>query len=109
MKPTYVFGTDYDEERRRLADATFYQFPITLGYAITIHKSQGMSLDRMILDCDGIFADGQFYVGISRARSLEGLSIINFEPKYIKADQDAVDFYLSISGKPEGFIYEGVS
>jgi ATP-dependent exoDNAse (exonuclease V) alpha subunit len=72
------------------------QFPLKLCWAITIHKSQGMSLDRMAIDFEGIFAPFQAYVALSRARTLEGVQIKNFDPKYIKIDQEAVDFMRSI-------------
>lgn len=104
-KPFNVYGTEFDENGRRKIDATFWQYPITLGYAVSIHKSQGMSLDRMILDCRNIFADGQFYVGLSRAKSLEGMSILNFNKGYVRADTDAVEFYLKISELKQGEIY----
>lgn len=100
-----LFGNTFDDKGRRLADLIFYQYPITLGYAVSIHKSQGMSLSNMILDCSKIFADGQFYVGLSRARSLNGLSILNFNTSYIRADDDAVNFYINISKMKEGEIY----
>lgn len=103
-KAFHVYGTNFDEKGKRLADVTFYQYPIVLGYAISIHKSQGMSLSNMLLDCDNIFADGQFYVGISRARSLEGMSLLNYKKFYVRADQDAVDFYLRISNLKNGEI-----
>jgi ATP-dependent exoDNAse (exonuclease V) alpha subunit len=97
-----IYGAAFDDKGRRLADATYYQYPIVLGYSVSIHKSQGMSLTNMVLDCSQIFADGQFYVGISRARSLEGISLLNFDKHYIKADQDAVDFYLRIANLKNG-------
>jgi ATP-dependent DNA helicase PIF1 len=104
-KPYHVYGHTFDENGKRMTDATFWQYPVTLGYAVSIHKSQGMSLDRVILDCKSIFADGQFYVGLSRARSLEGLSVLNFHPGYIRANHEAVDFYLNISTKAPGDYY----
>ena len=104
-KPFYIYSNHFDEKGRRIIDLTYYQYPITLGYAVSIHKSQGMSLDNMILDCANIFAEGQFYVGISRARSLQGLSILNFNPYFIRADQEAVNFYLNISGSEQGMVY----
>jgi ATP-dependent DNA helicase PIF1 len=105
-KPYNIYGHEFDENGKRKVDATFWQYPVTLGYAVSIHKSQGMSLDKMILDCKNIFADGQFYVGLSRARSLEGLSVLNFHKDYVRADNDAVDFYLKISEFTQGEIYE---
>lgn len=53
--------------------ASFVQYPLRLAYAITIHKSQGMSLDDYICDVNDIFASGQLYVALSRARSAKGL------------------------------------
>lgn len=55
---------------------TFTQFPLKLAYAITIHKSQGLTLDRVYVDFgNGMFAHGQTYVAFSRARTMEGLEI----------------------------------
>ncbi|MFA5091652.1 MAG: AAA family ATPase [Candidatus Paceibacterota bacterium] len=51
------------------------QFPLILGWAVTFHKSQGMTLDRADISLRDLFAPGQGYTGISRVRSLEGLTI----------------------------------
>ena len=87
-----------DKTGEPLNDIQYWQYPIAVGYAISIHKSQGMSLDNVHLDCSGIFADGQLYVGASRAKTLQGLSISNFMAGYVRANQHAVDYYMNLMG-----------
>lgn len=55
---------------------SFSQFPLKLGYAMTIHKAQGASLDRVhLMNESGFFLSGQLYVVLSRCRSLDGLTM----------------------------------
>jgi len=56
-----------DGKVEQLSLATLSQFPLKLAYAVTIHKSQGMSIDDLVCNVDNIFAPSQFYVAISRA------------------------------------------
>ena len=68
-----------------------HQFPISSAYAITVHKSQGLTLKNVLVDIgNNIFACGQAYIAMSRVTSLSGLHLINFDPRCIKALDSAV-------------------
>jgi ATP-dependent DNA helicase PIF1 len=71
--------------------------PLKHAWALTIHKSQGMTLDRAQIDAGRyVFSSGQTYTALSRVRSIDSLSLIDFEPSKIKVDPDVVDFYDSL-------------
>ena len=67
------------------------QYPLTLAYALTIHKSQGMSLPNVVLDCMYINKPGQLGVAIGRALSTEGLQVKNFKARHCIPQPEAMN------------------
>lgn len=76
--------------------ATRSQIPLRLAYAVTVHKSQGMTLDKLYCHLDKCFSPGQAYVALSRARSREGLFIRGGTSININANARAVQFYSNL-------------
>ena len=84
--------------------ATLSQFPLKLAYAVTIHKSQGMSIDNLVCNVDNIFAPSQFYVAISRAIDPKRLKLdfgrgdlSQYLHKVIHVDQHVVEYYRKLT------------
>ena len=69
------------------------QIPLILAWALSIHKAQGQTLERVRVDLGNIFEKGQAYVALSRATSQEGLQIIRFDPKKVMAHDKVRKFY----------------
>lgn len=91
------FRYAYDQNTKKLSRdvvAEFTQFPLRLAWAVTIHKSQGKTYERAIIDLgSGAFAPGQTYVALSRLTSLEGLYLSRaLRPRDIRVDEDVRRF-----------------
>lgn len=90
IKYSYDKGEDKIEEE---VMGTFSQYPLRLAWAITIHKSQGLTFDRAVIDAGTSFAAGQVYVALSRLRGLEGLVLRSkISTHAIRTDYQVVDY-----------------
>ena len=80
---------------------TFEQYPVRLAWAITIHKSQGQTYDRVNVDISSIFAEGQLYVALSRCRTLAGMRIVGTLTTEKVKTSDEVLRFMSGDHRPE--------
>ena len=88
----YVIDKETKEIREEI-EGEFRQYPLRLAWAITVHKSQGLTFDRAVLDVNAAFAAGQVYVALSRCRSLEGLVLTApLSPSSVKTDALVTDY-----------------
>jgi hypothetical protein len=95
-----------EEESKEIKEdieGSFTQIPLKLAWAITIHKSQGLTFDKVIIDSEMAFAHGQVYVALSRCRTLEGLVLSSpFTPSSLKHDSSIDEFNKSaIQSQPD--------
>lgn len=82
------YGLDENKNITEIISGSFTQYPIRLAWAVTIHKSQGLTFDRLIIDAGKSFASGQVYVALSRCRTLEGIILKSrITPDAIFADR----------------------
>ena len=73
------------------------QYPLILAWAMSIHKSQGQSIERLRIDLHKIFEMGQIYVALSRATNKDTLEVLNFDARKVKVSPEVIDFYKSLT------------
>ncbi len=97
-----------DEDNKEIKEEVigrFVQFPLKLAWAITIHKSQGLTFEKAIIDARLSFTHGQVYVALSRCKTLEGMILISpIEFNSIKSDRTIQDFSNNIENNQPGTI-----
>lgn len=96
-----------DASKQIVADVvgTFSQYPLRLAWAITIHKSQGLTFDRAIIDAQQAFASGQVYVALSRCKTLAGLVLASpIPPSAIISDQRVASYIARQDAEAEASI-----
>ena len=87
-------------ESDRMEGVSILQIPLTLAWAITIHKSQGATLESALIDAgEEIFECGQTYVALSRVRDLDGLYLTSFDVSRIAVNRKVREYYASIDSK----------
>ena len=90
-----------DEDTKAIKEktiGTFTQYPLKLAWAITIHKSQGLTFEKAIIDAEAAFAHGQVYVALSRCKTLEGMVLNSpISSKSLKEDKVVQNFTYDIS------------
>ncbi|GAB5539680.1 MAG: helix-turn-helix domain-containing protein [Salibacteraceae bacterium] len=95
---------ELDESSKELEEEVvgqFEQYPIRLAWAITVHKSQGLTFDRAIIDVGRAFAPGQVYVALSRLRSLDGLMLLTpIDKNVVSSDANIVNFSMVKDTQP---------
>ncbi len=98
---------DWMVEENGKIKASITQYPLRLAWAITVHKSQGMSLDEAVIDLSSVFEFGQGYVALSRVRSLSGLHLIGWNERAFQVHPDISEidekFKMASEEAEEGF------
>lgn len=90
---TYTVDEETKEIREKIL-GTFLQYPLKLAWAVTIHKSQGLTFDKVVIDARAAFTQGQVYVALSRCRSLEGIILSSELPRQaFRSDPELAAFF----------------
>ncbi len=88
-------------EIKEQVEGAFIQYPVKLAWAITVHKSQGLTFDRVMIDASAAFAHGQTYVALSRCRTLEGIVLTSpIPPSAVIADKRVEQFTAQAGSLP---------
>ncbi len=95
---------DFDYNQDGKVKINRKQYPLRLAYGITIHKSQGMTFDKLVVNFNKIFDYGQAYVALSRVKSLDGLILKNFNHNKIVANDKVIKFYNNLLKSKNCFI-----
>lgn len=82
----------------KFVEAEVSQYPLRLAWAVTVHKSQGMSLDAAEIDLSKAFVPGMGYVALSRVRSLDGLYLTGLGPQALQLDREIYEFDKQVKG-----------
>lgn len=101
--PEYLPSLRGPSSRRCLVSRT--QIPLKLAWALSIHKSQGMTLENVVVSRKHLFANGQLYVGLSRATAIEGLTVTGYAKEQFtveSADDNVIKFYTETSWEDLG-------
>ena len=94
---------DQTKEIQEEVVGTFTQVPLKLAWAITIHKSQGLTFDRAVIDAQAAFAHGQVYVALSRCRTLEGIVLSTpIRVQAVQAHAEVLSFSRDIEDRQPG-------
>lgn len=100
-KNTKYTINDETKEITETVIGSFTQYPLKAAWAITIHKSQGLTFEKAIIDANASFAHGQVYVALSRCKTLEGLVLSSrISPQSIKSDGSVLGFSKNIEQNP---------
>jgi DNA-directed RNA polymerase subunit F len=96
----YTLDTEKNEINE-VVTGSFKQIPLKPAWAITIHKSQGLTFDKVLIDAEAAFAHGQVYVAFSRCKTLDGIILTSpFSPHSVVADQELLSFNKANHQKP---------
>ena len=100
----YVLGTEDGETKlEQNTVGTFSQYPMKLAWAITIHKAQGQTYEKVNIESGRFFCEGQMYVALSRCKSLEGMNITgNLSAKDLLTSKRVVEFMNNKKGSEQG-------